>query len=146
MSGKQISELVLAAPVDVVVVMFDDRGKGGVGKGETALRDFAKESDIEIIGALAVASNCDHPDEVEVLFSIDADKQRVDAGVDKEGHAHTSGEKTVFGDTIGVLNQLKVPIIGIGDIGKMQCRDNPVVGAPITTKALQTILQLHDAK
>jgi len=55
--GKEIVELIKQAKHDPVVVMFDDRGFPKEGAGETALEIAAKHPEIDVIGALAVASN-----------------------------------------------------------------------------------------
>ena len=46
------------------------------------------------------------------------------------------------GDTVYCLDQLDVPIIvGIGDIGKMNRKDDVEKGSPITMKAVELILE-----
>ncbi|MCL6445215.1 MAG: stage V sporulation protein AE, partial [Alicyclobacillus sp.] len=45
------------------------------------------------------------------------------------------------GDTVEIIDSLHFPIvIGIGDIGKMDGADEVEKGAPVTTMALQTIM------
>lgn len=143
LSGKELADLVRQAASYPVVVMFDDRGKSGLGKGESSLLEFAQEEDIEIIGVLAVASNCRNPDAVSVLFSIDRNNQLVPEGVDKYGYRHTHEENAVYGDTLAVLRIIDVPVVGIGDIGKMDGHDDVMLGVPITRKALEEILKLN---
>ena len=139
-SGAEIVELVMKAAYDPVVVMFDDNGNQNRGYGERALSSLSTYPQIEIIGAVAVASGA-HPEHgTKVNFSINRHGNKINSGVDKNGNNTEADE--VFGDTIGVLNELDIPIIiGIGDPGKMDGLDDPAKGAPITTKALREIVK-----
>ena len=141
-SGAEIVEVVMQAAHDPVVVMFDDNGNQNRGYGEKALSSLSVYPQIEIIGAVAVASGA-HPEHgTKVNFSIDKLGKKINYGVDKDG-ANT-GIDEVFGDTIGVLNELDIPIIvGLGDPGKMNGLDDPLKGAPITTKALREIVEYN---
>ncbi len=138
LSGVELVQLVRAAPFDPVVILLDDNGDRNEAHGETALSVLAEHPDIQVIGALAVASNTPHVHGAPVDFSIDCTGNRVETGVDKDGKAIP--DYLVFGDTVDVLRRADIPvIIGIGDIGKMCGEDAPERGSPITTKALQMI-------
>lgn len=142
LTGSEIAELVMKASHDPVVVMLDDNGSKKEGYGEISLKSLASSPQIEIIGALAVASDTKTRIGTKINFSINRDGEKVDSGVDKLG-CNTQGNE-IFGDTVGVLSQLNIPVIvGIGDPGKMDGHDNPLNGAPITTKALREILEAN---
>jgi len=139
LEGQEIVELIKQAKHDPVVVMFDDRGSPTKGKGETALEIVATHPDIEVIGALAVASNTDVPG-VECDFAVTNTGKIIYGSVDKEGYPNLNS-KNILGDTVDILEELKIPIIiGIGDIGKMEGKDDYHLGAKITTKALEYIV------
>jgi stage V sporulation protein AE len=140
-NGEEIVRLVQEAVCDPVVVMFDDRGRIGQGKGEAALEYLARHPGIEILGALAVASNTERTRGLPVRESMARNGEMVSGPVDKYGNAEEPGHRYQEGDTIEVLNRLKIPnVIGIGDIGKMDFSDDPALGAPITTAALREIM------
>lgn len=140
LSGKEIARRILETPHDPVVVMVDDRGEQGEGAGERVIHYLANHPDISILGVLAVASNTEHLDSIEVKQSVTDQGKVIDRPVDKNGRP-CSKEYGLRGDTVEVLKDLNIPvIIGIGDIGKMYGADNVLHGAPITTKALQEVL------
>lgn len=143
LTGDCIVELIKKAHHDPVVVMFDDKGSREKGQGETALEYVVRHPDIEVLGALAVASHTDGIEGAQVDIAVNGCKQVVEGQVNKEGNM-VSSAKVVQGDTVDVLNEVrdKIPlIVGIGDIGKMGGRDNPDKGAQVTTKALKTIME-----
>ena len=138
LQGEKIAELVKQAKHDPVIVMFDDRGSPEKGQGERALEKLAKDPEIEIIGALAVASNTDATG-IKCDYCITNTGEITKNAVDKDGEVWL--ERNLVGDTVDVLKELAIPIvIGIGDIGKMNGQDNYLAGAKITTKALEYIL------
>ncbi|QGG49264.1 stage V sporulation protein AE [Heliorestis convoluta] len=140
--GERLADLILSSHHDPVVVMVDDKGYVGSGKGERALRYLVEHPQIEIIGALAVASKTPDVSGVTVNESIDNQGHVVRGPVDKEGNVEAPGHRYLEGDTVESLNKLSIPfIVGIGDLGKMQGADRLELGAPITTKALQEILR-----
>jgi len=144
LKGEDLVQLIKTAPYDPVVVMFDDRGSSSRGKGEEALAYVAKHPDIEVMGVLAVASNTEFIEGVAVDLAVTNNKEIVEGQVDKEGNV-VSSRKIVMGDTVDVINEIKVKtkiplIVGIGDLGKMEGADNPCCGAQVTTKALQLIV------
>lgn len=143
-SGQEIVELLKTVPFDPVLVMFDDRGRRDKGKGETALEYVANHPDIEVLGAVAVASNTTGIEGVTADACVSGNGEVVQKSVDKYGQEKTSrsDHPVVSGDTVDVLNEVEVPvIIGIGDIGKMDKADDVRRGAPITRRAIEEILK-----
>lgn len=139
--GKRLVELILETPYDPVLVMFDDCGFRGKGPGEKALEFVAKHEDIHVLGAIAVASNSSFNEWTCVDVSIDQFGELTEYGVDKEGLADLELGR-VAGDTVYILDRLKLPIVvGVGDIGKMRGLDTVEKGAPITTMAVELILE-----
>ncbi|GAX91852.1 stage V sporulation protein AE [Effusibacillus lacus] len=142
LSGREIVELVHQALHDPVLVMFDDNGHDEEGHGEKALREFVSHPSIEVIGAIAVASNTRLVDGTQVDFSLDSKGNIVRDGVDKYGEPLGLRNPVISGDTVDVLRECEVPVVvGIGDIGKMMGRDAYYKGAPITTSAILEILK-----
>jgi stage V sporulation protein AE len=142
LSGRQIISLVQQAHHDPVLVMFDDNGHSNQSYGEQALREIMDDPSIEVIGAIAVASNTEHVNGVHVNFSLDQSGNVVHDGVNKDGLPQGFKEPTIFGDTVDVLKEYSVPIIvGVGDIGKMEGKDSYWKGAPVTTQAITEILK-----
>ncbi|WNC17192.1 stage V sporulation protein AE [Brevibacillus brevis] len=148
--GSQMVELIKMAPYDPVMVMFDDNGDFGRGRGEQAIEYVVKHPDIEVIGAIAVASNTRSVRGATVSYSVDNRGRVVEGAVDKDGYADPQLQNRIYGDTVDILNTLHVPnVIGIGDIGKMDGRDSLDNGCPITRKAVQWILERsgeHDTR
>ncbi|MDF2840051.1 MAG: stage sporulation protein [Clostridia bacterium] len=137
--GKKVIELIRQAKWDPIVVMADDKGNIGEGSGEQVIREIAKCSDIEIIGAIAVASNTEGILGIEADFSITRFGNIIKKTVDKRGNPKDG--KVIYGDTVDILNMIDVPIIvGIGDPGKMTGKDDCDLGSPIITKAMQEII------
>lgn len=142
LDGSQMVELIQMTPYDPVFVMFDDNGDFGQGRGERALEYVVKHPDIEVIGAIAVASNTRWVRGATVQYSIDRNGEVVEEAVDKDGYAEEKLQNKIYGDTVDVLNSLHIPnLIGIGDIGKMEGHDSLQDGCPITKKAVQWILE-----
>ena len=140
--GSEIVEMVHQTPTDPVLVMVDDRGAGYQGRGESALAFIARDPSIQVLGAVAVASDTWWAVGADVDASVTRDGHLVDGVVDKGGDLDGGGQERLQGDTVDILNDLNVPIIvGVGDIGKMHGSDSPNKGAPITVKAIQTILK-----
>ncbi|HPU35625.1 MAG TPA: stage V sporulation protein AE [Bacillota bacterium] len=138
-SGQELVELIKEAPLDPVVVMLDDRGFNGPGRGESALAYIAGHPDIEVLGVLAVASNTEKACGCRVNVSVTQTGEVIEGPVDKWG---LPKQDVLKGDTTEILDSLKIPfVIGIGDIGKMGQADAAEKGAPLTTKAFQTILE-----
>ncbi|MCL6612117.1 MAG: stage V sporulation protein AE [Peptococcaceae bacterium] len=141
LTGEQLVALIKEAPHDPVVVMLDDRGFHGRGKGERALEYLAGHPGIRVLGVLAVASNTEFTESVEVDCSVTSRGGITPAAVDKNGEVAAGGAALLSGDTVEVLGKLDIPVvIGIGDIGKMNGADDPDMGAPLTTRAFEEIL------
>lgn len=142
--GDKIVNLIRAAKYDPVVIMVDDIGDPGTGKGEKALDILLSNPEIEVLGIVAVASNTEGVMGIEVDFSVDLNGNIIDHAVDKIGNK-TRGKK-LYGDTVDIINDYSIPIVvGLGDIGKMKGHDDFKKGAPILTKALKEILIRSDA-
>jgi stage V sporulation protein AE len=139
----ELINLVLSAEHDPVVVMVDDTGEDGEGCGEKALRALVNHADVNVIGVVAVASNTPNGPGVEVSASVSREGSVIAGPVDKKGRPLRVGK--LHGDTVGILRNMNIPIIiGLGDPGKMDYADEASKGAPITTKALQTVLEQAD--
>jgi stage V sporulation protein AE len=140
-TGEQAVQLVRMAEHDPVVLMVDDRGKRGYGKGEHVLAYVARHPGIEVLGAVAVAANTRFTEGVRVTGSVTRNGEIINGPVDKCGNPECAGHCLLEGDTVDILRQLDIPvIIGTGDTGKMDFADDYTKGAPVTTKALQEIL------
>ncbi len=141
-SGNKLLKMVAECPSDPIVVMSDDEGNCGCGDGETAMRQVLKSEEVDVLGIVAVASNSKQVRGVKPDCSITRDGQLINRPVDKdgvdEGHHHVLLE----GDTVDIINEFNdIPLVGIGDIGKMSGKDSCEIGAPITTKALEEVLK-----
>ena len=148
-SGKKIVDLLKTVPYDPVLVMFDDKGHSEKAEGEQALEYVANHPDIEVLGAVAVASNTTDIDGVPADACIDCQGHVIDLSVDKKGEVKKPKDcackSVITGDTVDVLNDVDVPvIIGVGDIGKMDKHDDLSRGAPITRRAIEEILKRSD--
>lgn len=143
LSGKKIVELIKMAKYDPVVVMVDDRGDIGMGYGEKAMYAIIKDKDLETIGIVAVASNTARAKGVTVDCSIDKFGNVINKAVDKYGNKKNN--RVIKGDTVNMLSNMSIKyIVGIGDIGKMDGKDNITIGAPILTKAMEEILKNYN--
>jgi len=139
-SGREIAAAVKATPYDPVLVMIDDCGARGKGEGEKALEELARDPEIDILGAVAVASNTSRVEGVPVKVSVTRDGKVVEAPVDKDGHP-LPGTGRITGDTVDILNRLQIPVIvGLGDLGKMEEADLVENGARVTTIAVREVL------
>ncbi|WP_353892328.1 stage V sporulation protein AE [Proteinivorax hydrogeniformans] len=142
LEGKEIKDLVMESEGLTVLVMVDDRGRAGQGKGERVTEYLVNQEDIEIIGALAVASNSPAVEPINPDKSITLTGDFVSHGVDKDG-VEVSDNK-IYGDTVENLESLGIDnIIGIGDIGKMCGKDSIAEGVPVTIKAIEEILKIN---
>ncbi|WP_053367012.1 stage V sporulation protein AE [Bacillus sp. FJAT-27245] len=141
LGGPDLVRLIQKAEKDPVLVMFDDSGLIGEGPGEAALKYVASHPDIEVLGIVAVASNTHQAEWTRVNVCIDRFGELTPNGVDKFGVQEMETGR-IYGDTVYCLDSLDVPVIvGIGDIGKMARRDHYALGAPITKKAVEIILE-----
>lgn len=141
LSGTQLVECIQNAAYDPVLVMFDDCGSKYKGKGERALEVVATHPDIEVLGVVAVASNCSEVEGVAVDVVLDQEGRVVSHGVDKDGVELAQEPLRIKGDTVDVLRQYHFPlVVGIGDVGKMEHHDDRMWGAPVTTEAVRLIM------
>jgi stage V sporulation protein AE len=140
-SGADIVAAVQRTPYDPVLVMIDDCGCQGEGRGEKILEALARADEIEILGVVAVASNTAEVEGAPVTAAVTRTGQVVARAVDKDGHPQAGGDLKIHGDTVDVLNRLQIPVvIGIGDLGKMDAADLVANGAHITTQAVREVL------
>ncbi|MFZ3170795.1 MAG: stage V sporulation protein AE [Carboxydocellales bacterium] len=147
LSGQEMVNLIKTAKHDPVVVMLDDRGTSGKGAGERVLEYLGQNPDVQLIGAVAVASNDPIAKGIQVDLSVSRDGQLITGPVDKSGQPEIAGHSLLEGDTVDVLKQMEVPvIIGTGDTGKMDGADSFKDGAPITTKAFEEILHRYQER
>ncbi len=141
LNGEEIVSLILKTPYDPVLVMFDDCGSRNEGTGEMAMRYVAEHADIEVIGAIAVASSTHSTEWTHVDISLDRYGHLTEFGVDKSGLPDLEIGR-INGDTVYILDELNLPfVVGVGDIGKMAGLDTLKKGAPITKKAIELILE-----
>ena len=138
-SCEEIVEAIKKAPHDPVLVMVDDCGAKGTGRGERILVELAHHPDIESLGVVAVASNTSGVRGVKPDISVTREGKIVNRAVDKDGHVCGGRIK---GDTVDILNEIDIPlIVGVGDLGKMEDADHVKDGARITTIAVEEILK-----
>lgn len=138
--GPALVEAIDAAPAEPVVVMVDDQGEAGTGRGERALQTVLKASHLRILGVVAVASHTRQVAGVPVTVSVTRDGETTGGAVNKEGTQ--TGASVLRGDTVDILRQFPdVLVVGLGDPGKMGGHDRPEDGVPATEAALREILQ-----
>ena len=138
--GRELVKRIHEAPTTPVVVMVDDQGDPHKGPGERVLEDLLEEDSIRVLGVVAVASETPHTEGIQPDVSVTRGARTTDDAVDKGGRPHGT---ELHGDTIDVLGRFRdrVPVVGLGDPGKMGGRDRPSVGEPATRLALETVLE-----
>lgn len=142
LDGPEVVQLLAQAKYDPVIVMCDDNGVPAEGAGEQAIRYIVNHPAIEVLGAVAVASNTEHVQGAHVDCSVTRDGVIINGGVNKDGSIDLEGTGVIKGDTVDILDSLDIPVIvGTGDIGKMDRRDDISRGAPVTVQAIQEILR-----
>jgi stage V sporulation protein AE len=140
LTGPELVALIKEAAYDPVLVMVDDKGNPGTGPGEVALAFICNDPGVQVLGAIAVASNTRRASGTAVDLSITRDGRVVPYPVDKEGEP-AIGRKFLQGDTVDVLRDIKVPVVvGVGDPGKMQGADSLQQGCEVTTRAIMEVL------
>lgn len=142
LKGCDIINLINIAKYDPVVVMVDDRGNTGKGKGEKAMECIIHSNEVEVMGIVAVASNTNGGKGVSVDLSIDKFGNINSCAVDKNGNRINN--KILKGDTVNSIDSYpNLFVVGIGDPGKMDDLDSIEIGSPIVTKALKEIIKKH---
>lgn len=128
-----------AAPSGTVVLMVDDQGDSGRGPGERVLAQLLRDERVHVLGVVAVASNTHGVQGVVPDVSVGQAGTPAPGAVDKLGRP-TSGP--LLGDTVDVLREAphRIPVVGLGDPGKMRGHDRLEDGVPATRAALQVIL------
>lgn len=138
--GKSLIQAILNTPGDPVVVMVDDRGEADLGVGEEALQDIMDSGQLDVLGVVAVASNTPHVEGVRVDGSVTREGRLIEQAVDKSGLSVSNA--VLRGDTVDVLAEYTdVPVVGLGDPGKMDGHDSVSKGVPATRRALEEILK-----
>ncbi|MGE5396116.1 MAG: stage V sporulation protein AE [Chitinophagales bacterium] len=142
LKGTAILSLITRAPFGPVVVMVDDRGKVGQGKGERVLEYLLNNEEIHVLGVVAVASNTKRAGGVVVNESVDWRGKIISQPVNKEGKPERKENLYLEGDTVEVLSHYPtVKVVGCGDLGKMEGNDDPHKGAMITTACFERLLE-----
>jgi stage V sporulation protein AE len=140
LTGEELVALIKQAAYDPVLVMVDDKGNPGQGAGEQALAYICQSPELQVLGAIAVASNTRRAHGAPVDCSVTRDGRIVDAPVDKNGLPDIY-RPTLRGDTVDVLRDLNIPVVvGIGDPGKMEGADCLENGCEVTTRAIMEVL------
>lgn len=140
LGGPELVDLIGQAAYDPVLVMVDDKGNPARGPGEEALAYICRSPEVQVLGAIAVASNTRKARGTQVDLSITRDGRVIEFPVDKDGQPDVS-HAVLKGDTVDVLRELQVPVIvGIGDPGKMEGADCLDKGCAVTTKAIMEVL------
>lgn len=143
LTGSEIVQLIKIAKYDPVIVMVDDRGNTGKGKGERAMEYIINSNEVEVIGVIAVASNTTGGKGTEVNLSIDKFGNTVNCAVDKCGNKINN--RILRGDTVNSIdNYSKLFIVGMGDPGKMDDLDRIEIGSPIVTRAIEEIIEKYN--
>ncbi|AAK80258.1 stage V sporulation protein AE [Clostridium acetobutylicum] len=143
-TGDEVLRLIKCAKKDPVIVMVDDKGDIGRGKGEEIVQYIVKSQEIKVIGMIAVASNT-LGSGIKVDYSIDKCGNKIECAVDKYGNARHN--KVIIGDTVNTINPNQIPvIIGIGDPGKMDGCDDFNKGCPILTNAIKLLINVYNER
>lgn len=141
LSGPELVLLIQQAAHDPVLVMVDDKGYPGQGNGERALEYLCRAPEVQVLGAVAVASDTRHARGTPVDVSVTRDGKVVEHPVNKEG-LPTPHKRFLIGDTVDVLRNLRLPVVvGMGDPGKMDGADCLERGCAVTLKAIQEVLK-----
>ena len=140
LTGQELVAKIKEAVHDPVVVMVDDCGKKGEGPGAAAMAAMLDSKELVVLGIVAVSSNGRDCSGLNLSCSVTKNGEVVHTAVDKYGQDTHSDE--LCGDTLSILKSRRnLFIVGIGDPGKMDFKDEVFRGAPITTKALQIVLE-----
>ncbi len=137
-SAEDIVRAIGKTDGDPVVVLVDDQGDAGPGAGERVLDRILHAPDLDVLGVVAVASHTPGVRGVKTVLSVTRSGDRVEGAVDKEGRP-TDGR--LHGDTVDVVEDSRVPVVGLGDPGKMDGGDAAERGFPVTREALRAVLE-----
>ncbi|MGE5454678.1 MAG: stage V sporulation protein AE [Methylocystaceae bacterium] len=142
LTGEETLFQIKSYPKEPVVVMVDDGGWVGEGKGESIIAYLLNSQDeIELLGVVAVASATRRTRGVEVDCSLTRQGNQSKQPVNKLGFPEPVNHHYLEGDTTEILlMQHGIKVVGCGDLGKMDWRDDPEKGAPVTTECLRAIL------
>lgn len=139
-TSDEVKQRIREAPCSLVIVLVDDQGKQGEGRGESILRDIASDDQFDLLGVVAVASDMHHGNGAVVNVSVNREGELVQTPVGKDGREQFASVE-IHGDTVENLDELDIPIVvGLGDPGKMDFADDAKKGAPVTTKALEVVI------
>lgn len=141
LAAHDIVDLARTAPRDPVLVLVDDDGRSDRHRGERVLQELLEHPEAEVLGVVAVASDTPHVRGVRVDASVTGKGSLIRGPVDKEGGPLPGG--TLKGDTVDALRHWDGLVVGIGDVGKMEGRDDPDRGCPVTARAITEILRRH---
>lgn len=140
LTGPELLVLIREAAYDPVLVMVDDKGNPGTGPGESLIEVLCASEEVQVLGAIAVASNTRRAHGTPVDASITRDGRLVECPVDKDGNP-VIHRPLLQGDTVDVLSHLNLPVVvGIGDPGKMDGADGLKNGAAVTVRAIMEIV------
>ncbi len=144
--GQRLIDAIMAAGDDAgrpVVAMVDDRGEPGTGAGERDLTTILASDQLQVRGVVAVAANTRGVAGVVPDRSVDKRQRIVRRAVNKGGQAQGT---VLRGDTVDVLRKFpEVPVVGLGDPGKMGGSDDASHGSPVTARALRALLNTNGA-
>lgn len=142
LSGEAVLFLIKSYPRDPLVVMVDDGGWVGEGKGESIISYLLQhQHELNILGVVAVASATRHTRGVDAECSITNWADFTRQPVNKLGFPEQRGHHYLEGDTAEILMlHSGIKVVGCGDLGKMDWQDDPARGAPITTACFKTLL------
>lgn len=122
-----------------IVIMVDDQGDANLGKGERALAKILASPRLSVLGVVAVAAHTRGVKGVVANVSVTSDASMTVGAVNKEGEPAGT---VLHGDTVDILRDYpQIPIVGLGDPGKMQGHDKRDEGAPATTRAIAEVLE-----
>ncbi|MDQ2086130.1 stage V sporulation protein AE [Herbivorax sp. ANBcel31] len=143
LTGVEIIELVKKTDEEPVIVMVDDKGNKGVGQGEQVMETLLNSDSINIIGIVVVSSKGKDCRKLKLACSITKNNKKVNKPVNKYGNPVS--KDVICGDTLGILTGKKdLLMVGIGDPGKMDYKDELLKGSPVTTRAIKEILKRND--
>jgi stage V sporulation protein AE len=125
-SPAEVIDEIARSPVEPVVVLADDGGASGRGPGERLIAALAVSPRVRLLAVVAVASNTVPVRGVDVEEAVtSAGRLLVRQAVDKRGRPRSG--RTLQGDTVDVLTDLAVPVVGVGDPGRMGSDDVDVI-------------------